>query len=53
MLGVTLFGVFLTPVFFRVVQWFGWDAPAGSPGPAGPPGPAPAPGPHPTGPVVS
>jgi hypothetical protein len=24
MLGVTLFGVFLTPVFFRVVQWFGW-----------------------------
>jgi hydrophobe/amphiphile efflux-1 (HAE1) family protein len=23
MLGVTLFGIFLTPVFFRVVQWFG------------------------------
>jgi hydrophobe/amphiphile efflux-1 (HAE1) family protein len=24
MVGVTLFGVFLTPVFFRVVHWFGW-----------------------------
>jgi multidrug efflux pump len=23
MLGVTLFGIFLTPVFFRVVQAFG------------------------------
>lgn len=23
MLGVTLFGVFLTPVFFFVIQWFG------------------------------
>src|SRR5438067_1115859 len=23
MLGVTLFGVFLTPVFFYVIQWFG------------------------------
>jgi hydrophobe/amphiphile efflux-1 (HAE1) family protein len=26
MLGVTLFGIFLTPVFFRVVQAFGWPA---------------------------
>jgi multidrug efflux pump len=23
MLGVTLFGIFLTPVFFYVLQWFG------------------------------
>ncbi|MFO0939038.1 MAG: efflux RND transporter permease subunit [Gemmataceae bacterium] len=23
MLGVTMFGIFLTPVFFRVIQWFG------------------------------
>ena len=23
MLGVTLFGIFLTPVFFYVIQWFG------------------------------
>jgi hypothetical protein len=22
MLGVTLFGIFLTPVFFSVIQWF-------------------------------
>jgi multidrug efflux pump len=22
-LGVTLFGIFLTPVFFCVIQWFG------------------------------
>src|SRR5207247_1255956 len=29
MLGVTLFGVFLTPVFFYVIQWFGHaDKPA-------------------------
>ena len=27
MLGVTLFGIFLTPVFFRMVQWIGWEAP--------------------------
>ncbi|HEX4607690.1 MAG TPA: efflux RND transporter permease subunit, partial [Urbifossiella sp.] len=27
MLGVTLFGIFLTPVFYRVVQWFGWEDP--------------------------
>jgi multidrug efflux pump len=25
MLGVTLFGVFLTPVFFYVIQWFSGD----------------------------
>jgi multidrug efflux pump len=23
MLGVTLFGIFLTPVFFYLIQWFG------------------------------
>jgi multidrug efflux pump subunit AcrB len=23
MLGVTLFGIFLTPVFFNIIQWFG------------------------------
>jgi multidrug efflux pump len=23
MLGVTLFGIFLTPVFYSVIQWFG------------------------------
>jgi multidrug efflux pump len=22
MLGVTLFGIFLTPVFYNVIQWF-------------------------------
>src|SRR5437868_5463747 len=27
MLGVTLFGVFLTPVFFYVIQWFGSPKP--------------------------
>jgi hydrophobe/amphiphile efflux-1 (HAE1) family protein len=27
MLGVTLFGIFLTPVFFYVIQWFGRDLP--------------------------
>src|SRR5207237_1871757 len=27
MLGVTLFGIFLTPVFYYVIQWFGdWRA---------------------------
>jgi multidrug efflux pump len=30
MLGVTFFGVFLTPVFFYVIQWFG-DRKAPSP----------------------
>ena len=25
MLGVTLFGIFLTPVFFYVIQWFSGD----------------------------
>ncbi len=28
MLGVTLFGVFLTPVFYYVIQWFGSKQPA-------------------------
>ncbi len=28
MLGVTLFGIFLTPVFFYVLQWFGRDIPS-------------------------
>jgi hypothetical protein len=27
MLGVTLFGIFLTPVFFSVIQSVGWTAP--------------------------
>jgi multidrug efflux pump len=31
MLGVTLFGIFLTPVFYYVIQWFGSDKPAGKP----------------------
>jgi multidrug efflux pump len=30
MLGVTLFGIFLTPVFFYVLQWFGGRRPAAS-----------------------
>jgi hypothetical protein len=37
MLGVTLFGIFLTPVFFRAVQWVGWTDPppaGGRPAPA-------------------
>ncbi len=42
MLGVTLFGVFLTPVFFYVLGWFGRDVPQ-DPRPqepaAGPPAP--------------
>jgi multidrug efflux pump subunit AcrB len=29
MLGVTLFGIFLTPVFFYVIQWFGERGQAG------------------------
>jgi multidrug efflux pump subunit AcrB len=33
MLGVTLFGVFLTPVFFRVVQAVGRQSPAPAAGP--------------------
>ncbi len=28
MLGVTLFGIFLTPVFYSVLQWFGTTQPA-------------------------
>ena len=41
MLGVTLFGIFLTPVFFYVIQWFaersaaGQDAAEGVAPPAG------------------
>ena len=32
MLGVTLFGIFLTPVFYYVIQWFGaGKTPAGVP----------------------
>jgi hydrophobe/amphiphile efflux-1 (HAE1) family protein len=41
MLGVTLFGIFLTPVFFYVIQWFGKDLPRRDeppPIPALPPG---------------
>ncbi len=32
MLGVTLFGIFLTPVFYYVIQWFS-DRRAGADGP--------------------
>jgi Cu/Ag efflux pump CusA len=44
MLGVTVFGIFLTPVFFFVIQWFTdrGDSPKPSPAPA-------APAPHPAG----
>jgi multidrug efflux pump len=28
MLGVTLFGIFLTPVFYYVIQWFAEPRPA-------------------------
>ena len=31
MIGVTLFGIFLTPVFFFVLQWIGSRKPAGPP----------------------
>ena len=40
MLGVTLFGIFLTPVFYYVIQWFTdtfWPAPAPEPAVEGPP----------------
>jgi hydrophobe/amphiphile efflux-1 (HAE1) family protein len=48
MLGVTLFGIFLTPVFFYVIEWLipdtQIDRPAGPPTPhAGLPGPPPGP----------
>ncbi len=39
MLGVTLFGIFLTPVFFYVIQWFTdtfWPAPPPEPAAEGP-----------------
>jgi len=39
--GVTLFGIFLTPVFFYVIQWFGARK-AGAP--SAPPAPQPAAG---------
>ena len=32
MLGVTFFGIFLTPVFYYVIQWFGGVKPAGAGG---------------------
>ncbi|HKB41492.1 MAG TPA: efflux RND transporter permease subunit, partial [Gemmataceae bacterium] len=50
MLGVTLFGIFLTPIFFYVIQWFSdWRRPPKSPAdqePAAllPPADGPAPG---------
>jgi multidrug efflux pump subunit AcrB len=34
MLGVTFFGVFLTPVFYYVIQWFGHTAPGAHLAPA-------------------
>jgi multidrug efflux pump subunit AcrB len=40
MLGVTLFGIFLTPVFFYVIRWFGERR--GGPHPAAGHGPTPA-----------
>jgi multidrug efflux pump len=36
MLGVTVFGIFLTPVFFYVIQWFGDRKPGAAPSPAAP-----------------
>ena len=36
MLGVTFFGIFLTPVFFYVVQWLGGRQAAAPPLPEGP-----------------
>jgi multidrug efflux pump len=41
MLGVTLFGIFLTPVFYYVLTWFGDRGPA-QPPPALEPAGAPA-----------
>ena len=32
MLGVTLFGIFLTPVFYYVIQWFGQKKQEPTPG---------------------
>ena len=48
MLGVTVFGIFLTPVFFYVIQWFTdrGDAPKAVPAPAAPHQPHPAGGHH-------
>jgi multidrug efflux pump len=36
MLGVTFFGIFLTPVFFYVLQWLGGRRAAAAPAPEGP-----------------
>jgi hydrophobe/amphiphile efflux-1 (HAE1) family protein len=36
MLGVTVFGIFLTPVFFYVIQWFGDRKPGAAPSPPAP-----------------
>ncbi len=41
MLGVTFFGVFLTPVFFYVIQWFGGRREAGPPSEEPPKSPLP------------
>jgi hydrophobe/amphiphile efflux-1 (HAE1) family protein len=48
MLGVTLFGIFLTPVFYYLITWFGdrdktLAAPAAAPGPDGERAPATSP----------
>jgi Cu/Ag efflux pump CusA len=45
MLGVTLFGLFLTPVFFVTIENFGGKRPVAEPGPAPQPGSGPAPEP--------
>ena len=42
MLGVTLFGIFLTPVFFFVIQWLTGGKVTAKPPPAHTPAPAPA-----------
>jgi len=31
MIGVTLFGIFLTPVFYYAITWFGKDKPPAAP----------------------
>jgi multidrug efflux pump len=49
MLGVTFFGIFLTPVFFYVLQWFGRQS-AGGAGPAPQQPPPEGPRPRPTAP---
>ncbi|MDB5306181.1 MAG: bepE 7, partial [Gemmataceae bacterium] len=49
MLGVTLFGIFLTPVFFSVIQSLGWNAPPREHAPPPPPPASPAGGERPPG----